>query len=90
MCALVTNSHILDGEADAHPSDPINCAVVGWLMSCTQDTLRGHKMRATGACIGAVIGLVTITPAAGRDAVSSDVTAPVHSLQTIRLHIKRS
>lgn len=31
-----------------------------------QDTLRGHKMRATGACIGAVIGLVTVTPAAGK------------------------
>lgn len=25
----------------------------------------GRKMRATGACIGAIIGLVTVTPAAG-------------------------
>lgn len=30
-----------------------------------QDILRGHKMRATGACVGAVIGLVAVTPAAG-------------------------
>lgn len=29
------------------------------------DILRGRKMRATGACIGAIIGLVVITPAAG-------------------------
>lgn len=40
------------------------CCVVD-LSPHTQDTLRGHKMRATGACVGAVIGLVAITPAAG-------------------------
>uniref|UniRef100_A0A383VXJ7 Ammonium transporter n=1 Tax=Tetradesmus obliquus TaxID=3088 RepID=A0A383VXJ7_TETOB len=37
-------------------------AMLGWLL---MDQLRGHKIRATGACIGAVIGLVAITPAAG-------------------------
>jgi Amt family ammonium transporter len=30
-----------------------------------QDIIRGRKMRATGACVGALIGLVAITPAAG-------------------------
>jgi Amt family ammonium transporter len=38
-------------------------AMLGWLL---MDQLRGHKIRATGACIGAVIGLVAITPAAGK------------------------
>jgi Amt family ammonium transporter len=37
-------------------------AMLGWLL---MDHLRGHKIRATGACVGAVIGLVAITPAAG-------------------------
>jgi Amt family ammonium transporter len=29
------------------------------------DIIRGKKMRATGACVGAVIGLIAITPASG-------------------------
>lgn len=29
------------------------------------DKIMGHKLSAMGACIGAVVGLVTITPAAG-------------------------
>eukprot|EP00775_Hariotina_reticulata_P006743 gene6743-6963_t len=37
-------------------------SMLGWLI---MDHQRGHKIRATGACIGAVIGLVAITPAAG-------------------------
>lgn len=35
------------------------------MLLLVQDTLRGHKMRASGACAGAIIGLVAITPAAG-------------------------
>jgi Amt family ammonium transporter len=37
-------------------------AMLAWLFL---DTLRGRKPSATGACIGAVVGLVAITPAAG-------------------------
>jgi Amt family ammonium transporter len=37
-------------------------SMLAWLL---MDQLRGHKIRATGACIGAIIGLVAITPAAG-------------------------
>ncbi|KAI8462540.1 MAG: ammonium transporter [Monoraphidium minutum] len=37
-------------------------AMLTWML---MDILRGKKMRATGACIGAVIGLIAITPAAG-------------------------
>jgi ammonia channel protein AmtB len=29
------------------------------------DNLRGHKLRATGVCVGLVVGLIAITPAAG-------------------------
>jgi Amt family ammonium transporter len=39
------------------------CAAV--CLAAPQDVLFGRKMRATGACIGAVIGLVCVTPAAG-------------------------
>jgi Amt family ammonium transporter len=48
-------------------------AMLAWLLL---DHLRGHKIRATGACVGAVIGLVGITPAAGvLDDDSADFTA---------------
>lgn len=52
-----------------------------------QDTLRGHKMRATGACIGAVIGLVTVTPAAGKvqkHALASSPGGGFHTVTTGR------
>jgi Amt family ammonium transporter len=38
------------------------CAMLGWMFF---DWLRGRKPSAMGACIGAVVGLVAITPAAG-------------------------
>jgi Amt family ammonium transporter len=38
------------------------CAMITWIVL---DTVRGHKPTALGACIGAVVGLVAITPAAG-------------------------
>lgn len=37
-------------------------AMLGWIFF---DALRGKKVSAMGACIGAVVGLVAITPAAG-------------------------
>jgi Amt family ammonium transporter len=37
-------------------------AMISWIMF---DALRGRKPSAVGACIGAVVGLVAITPAAG-------------------------
>ncbi|GAB4092148.1 ammonium transporter [Flaviaesturariibacter terrae] len=37
-------------------------AAFGWILF---DALRGRKMSASGTCIGAVVGLVAITPAAG-------------------------
>ena len=38
------------------------CAMLGWMFF---DWMRGRKPSALGACIGAVVGLVAITPAAG-------------------------
>lgn len=37
-------------------------AMLTWML---MDSLRGHKPSALGACIGAVVGLVAVTPAAG-------------------------
>lgn len=37
-------------------------AMLTWML---MDSLKGHKPSALGACIGAVVGLVAITPAAG-------------------------
>lgn len=37
-------------------------AMLTWVLV---DNLRGHKLRATGVCVGAVVGLIAITPAAG-------------------------
>jgi ammonia channel protein AmtB len=36
--------------------------MMSWLLL---DHIRGLKFRATGVCVGAVVGLVAITPAAG-------------------------
>ena len=37
-------------------------AMVAWVL---MDAMRGHKISSIGACIGAVVGLVAITPACG-------------------------
>jgi ammonia channel protein AmtB len=37
-------------------------AMLTWVL---MDNLRGHKLRATGVCVGLVVGLIAITPAAG-------------------------
>ena len=55
-------------------------AMLGWM---SFDWMRGHKPSAMGACIGAVVGLVAITPAAGfvsvRDSIIIGLAASVIS-----------
>jgi Amt family ammonium transporter len=46
-------------------------AMLGWIFF---DWLRGKKPSALGACIGAVVGLVAITPAAGFVTVAQSIT----------------
>ena len=45
-------------------------AVLGWIFF---DSMRGHKPSALGACVGAVVGLVAITPAAGYVTVGESI-----------------
>jgi Amt family ammonium transporter len=56
------------------------CAMLGWMFF---DWIRGRQPSALGACIGAVVGLVAITPAAGfvtvRDSVVIGLVASVCS-----------
>jgi Amt family ammonium transporter len=54
------------------------CAMLGWMFF---DWMRGRKPSAMGACIGAVVGLVAITPAAGfvtvRDSIVIGLAASI-------------
>jgi Amt family ammonium transporter len=63
------------------------CAMLGWMFF---DWLRGRKPSAMGACIGAVVGLVAITPAAGyvtvRHSVVIGLVASV--ISNIAVHYK--
>ena len=56
------------------------CAMLGWMFF---DWMRGRKPSAMGACIGAVVGLVAITPAAGfvtiRDSIVIGLVASIIS-----------
>jgi Amt family ammonium transporter len=52
----------LASQAFLNTNSAAASAMLTWIL---MDNLRGHKLRATGACVGAVIGLVAITPAAG-------------------------
>lgn len=45
-------------------------AAMGWVF---YDKIMGHKVSAMGACIGAVVGLVAITPAAGFVSIPSSL-----------------
>jgi Amt family ammonium transporter len=47
-------------------------AMLGWIFF---DWMMGKKPSALGACIGAVVGLVAITPAAGFVTVAQSITA---------------
>jgi ammonium transporter, Amt family len=63
------------------------CAMLGWIFL---DWLRGRKPSAMGACIGAVVGLVAITPAAGfvtvRDSIVIGLVASV--ISNMAVHYK--
>ncbi len=62
-------------------------AMLGWMFF---DWLRGNKPSALGACIGAVVGLVAITPAAGfvtvRESIMIGLVASVVS--NLAVHIR--
>jgi len=64
-------------------------AMLGWLFF---DWMRGNKPSALGACIGAVVGLVAITPAAGfvsvRESVVIGLVASVVSNLAVHLRTK--
>jgi ammonium transporter, Amt family len=64
-------------------------AMLGWMFF---DWLRGHKPSALGACIGAVVGLVAITPAAGyvtvRESIVIGLVASVVSNLAVHLRTK--
>jgi Amt family ammonium transporter len=64
-------------------------AMLGWMFF---DWMRGRKPSAMGACIGAVVGLVAITPAAGfvtvRDSVVIGLVASVVSNLAVHLKTK--
>src|SRR5271165_1646124 len=63
------------------------CAMLGWMFF---DWMRGRKPSAMGACIGAVVGLVAITPAAGfvtvRDSIVIGLTASI--ISNMAVHYK--
>jgi Amt family ammonium transporter len=62
-------------------------AMLGWMFF---DWLRGNKPSALGACIGAVVGLVAITPAAGfvsvRESIIIGLAASV--ISNLAVHIR--
>lgn len=58
--ALAANAMAVKAFVNTNLASAI--AAITWLMA---DTLKGKKPSALGACIGAVVGLVAITPAAG-------------------------
>ena len=64
-------------------------AMLGWMFF---DWMRGNKPSALGACIGAVVGLVAITPAAGfvsvRESVVIGLVASVVSNLAVHLRTK--
>lgn len=64
-------------------------AMLGWMFF---DWMRGHKPSALGACIGAVVGLVAITPAAGfvtiRESMVIGLVASVISNLAVNLRTK--
>ncbi len=64
-------------------------AMLGWMFF---DWLKGHKPSALGACIGAVVGLVAITPAAGfvtvRESIIIGLAASVISNVAVHLRTK--
>lgn len=64
-------------------------AMLAWMFF---DTLRGRKASALGACIGAVVGLVAITPAAGFVSVGASIFIGMFSatISNIAVHWKNN
>jgi Amt family ammonium transporter len=64
-------------------------AMLGWMFF---DWMRGHMPSALGACIGAVVGLVAITPAAGfvtvRESIAIGLVASVVSNLAVHLRTR--
>lgn len=64
-------------------------AMLGWMFF---DWMRGHRPSALGACIGAVVGLVAITPAAGfvsvRESIAIGLIASVVSNLAVHFRTK--
>ncbi len=58
--ALAANGAAINALVNTHFASAV--AAITWIM---MDVLQGKKPSALGACIGAVVGLVAITPAAG-------------------------
>jgi Amt family ammonium transporter len=58
--ALAANG--LSANAFATTNTAAASAMIAWVL---MDAMRGHKISSIGACVGAVVGLVAITPACG-------------------------
>ncbi len=66
--ALAANGQAIDAFINTNLASAV--AMIGWLLV---DLMRGRKPSALGASIGAVVGLVAITPAAGYVATGPSV-----------------
>jgi ammonium transporter, Amt family len=62
-------------------------AMLGWI---TFDWLRGRKPGALGACVGAVVGLVAVTPAAGFITVGQSIAVGLLAsvVSNLAVHLK--
>lgn len=62
-------------------------AMVAWVL---MDAMRGHKVSSIGACVGAVVGLVAITPACGFVNVGESIAigAIAAACSNIAVHFK--
>jgi len=83
--ALAANS--LAVEAFLNTNTASASAMLAWMFF---DTLRGRKASALGACVGAVVGLVAITPGAGYVSVGASIFIGVVSsvISNIAVHWK--
>lgn len=69
-------ANILAATALATTSTASAAAAFSWIIF---DVMRGHKPSAMGTCIGAVVGLVAITPAAGFISIPHALTVGIIS-----------
>ena len=83
--ALAANS--LAVQAFATTNTASAAAMMAWVFF---EYLRGHKASAVGACIGAVVGLVAITPAAGYVSIAASIVIGVaaSAASNVALHWK--